>query len=317
MQSREPISVMICTKDREKDVKELLGYLAEQTCCPNQVVIVDASEQDLLSENLASTPFPFECCYIRAEPGLTRQRNIGVSNCTGEFIMILDDDVIIQPNFVEEMLKPMKDDAQSTISTVIGRIVNDKSWLGNAPLSVRTKHWLRLLIMNVFLLEKNGSGYFRYSGMPTYPRDILQSGYVECIPGTCAVYRRRVFDELCFDETFYYPPLEDMDISKRLLNAGHKIYFQASACVWHKKSSRGRLPRYNLYRVWVTHYYYLFRKNWPQTFLRKLAFWWAVLGMLVLNASRPEQFRGVLSGISNILTSKTPLDAMKNLLPKA
>lgn len=315
MNSRVPISVMICTKDREKDVKETLAYLTQQTLPPNQVVVVDASAEDRLSAYMASTPFPFECRHIRAEPGLTRQRNIGISNCLGEFILILDDDVIFEPNFIAEMLRPFEDDPQRHITVVIGRIVDNKSWLDQASLSMHMKHRLRLLIMDLFLLEKNGSGHFRYSGLPTYPRDILQSGYVECIPTTCAVFRRHVFDEVCFDEVFYYPPLDDIEFSKRLLDAGYKVYFQASARVLHKKSTSGRLPRFNLYRVWVTHYYYLFRKNWPQTFLRKLAFWWAVLGMIVINLSHPDQAKGIFSGIANIWMHRDPVKAMQNLRP--
>lgn len=310
------ISVMICTKDREKDVKGLLGNLAEQTCRPDQVIVVDASQEDVLSGYLASTTFPFEHRYIRAEPGVMRQRNMGIDNCDGEFIVCLDDDLILMLDFVEEMLKPFHADLDHRLSAVTGRIVENQSWLESSPLRARLNHRLRQFVIHAFLLDKVGSGRFRYSGLPTYSRDERESRYVECVPGGCVVYRRQVFDQFRYDETFFYPPLDDMDISKWLLDGGHKVYYQASACVLHKKSPSGRPSRYNLYRVWVTHYNYLFRKHWPQTALRKLAFWWSMAGMLVLNASWPEQFRGILSGIANIQASKTPLDAMNNLLPK-
>lgn len=67
------------------------------------------------------------------------------------------------------------------------------------------------------------------------------------------------------------------------------------------------------YRMVVLHHHYLFCKNWPQTPLRKLAFWWSVLGLVVINLRHWEQLRGVLDGIRAILSHKTALEALESV----
>jgi GT2 family glycosyltransferase len=309
------ISVMICTKDRPTDVKELLDCLARQTLPPNQIVVVDASTQDGLAALLAAQVYPFETQYYRAVPGVMRQRNIGISHCDGGFIFCLDDDLLPDPAFVEEMLKPLQQNPNIPISAVIGRIVDEGKWAANVSWRGRLYYMFRNFVVNVFLLDKPGSGRFRYSTLATYPRDDVSGRLIECVAGGCVVYRRAVFDNFIFDENFFYPPLDDLDTSKRLMALGHNVYYQPSAQVLHKKSPGGRTSRTNFYRIWVTHYYYIFTKNWPQTLPRKLAFWWAVLGQLVLTATYPDQVQGVLAGISNIRETKSPVDAMQRLIP--
>jgi GT2 family glycosyltransferase len=315
MTARPAVSVIICTKDRAQDIQDTLADLSRQTRLPAQVVIVDARAEDRLSAYLAAATLPFECRYIRAAPGVMRQRNIGVSNCEGAFVFCLDDDLILDPDFIEEMLKPLESEQQPRPAAVMGRIVEDTSWLAGSSWRVRLNVWLRQRVSDLFLLDKIGSGRFRYSGLASYPRDPGPSRFVECVSGGCAVYPRRLFDQMCYDETIYYPPLEDHDFSKRLADAGEKAYYQASARVLHKKSASGRLPTAGLQRVFVTHHFYMFRKNWPQTPLRRLAFWWSVLGLLLLNSTRPQQFKGVLAGIANILAGPTPQAAMQRLVP--
>lgn len=309
------ISVMISTKDRAADVKELLGCLVEQTWLPKQVVIVDASSQDTLGDYLATQSFPFTCNYIHTQPGVMRQRNLGVINCFGEYIVCLDDDLLLEQDYIEELLAPFFSLRNDRLSAVIGQIVDDRAWYARSPWSIKLKFQLRQIISDLFLLEKVGDGRFRYSGLATFAREDGQSHYVECISGGCVAYRRAVFDTFRFDENLYFAVFDDIDTAKRLQNEGHQVYYQSSAKVWHKKSPGGRVSRMERSRIWVAHYHYTFCKNWPQTPLRRLAFWWAVLGQLIWAGSDREMIQGIWAGVRHIRQSSSPLEAVKKLHP--
>ena len=110
-------------------------------------------------------------------------------------------------------------------------------------------------------------------------------------------YSRRRF----FDETLVrYGLMEDTDISKQVLNVGYKIYYHASAMLVHNESPKNRLN----YRQWaemtVVNYDYLFRKSWSKDKWRWAAYYWALLGLIVVNLTKREALRGTLNGIRNL-----------------
>ena len=72
------ISVIICTFNRQEELKRFLETLNKQSQLPNELIIVDASKDnktyELIENEMQSTKYLIK--YIKTEPGLTRQRNI-------------------------------------------------------------------------------------------------------------------------------------------------------------------------------------------------------------------------------------------------
>jgi GT2 family glycosyltransferase len=97
-----------------------------------------------------------------------------------------------------------------------------------------------------------------------------------------------------------YGHVEDADISKQVLNAGFKIYYEASAVLDHNPSSQDRPSTRKLAMLTVVNYARYFRQRWPQTWLRKIAFGWALVGLCFMFIPKAG-WLGVLSGIKEIL----------------
>lgn len=293
------ISVIICTKDRFADFKATLASLTRQTRLPDELVVVDSSSQDALREYLSSSDIPVAVQYLRTVPGLTRQRNVGVEKSQGELLFFFDDDVDLEADYIELVEKVFLNDTR--IGAVGGRVANSK------PVGQKSAfYWLKRLYFNtlryVFLQVDYGDGRFRYSGMPTHPHLRKTSGYIECLSGCCMAFRRQVFAVARFDEKLSgYGHMEDADISRQILNAGYKIYYEASAVLDHMVSPRNRLKERELAEMTVLNYAYLFRKNWPQTLPRKIALYWTLLGLFVLYLHSSLGRQGVLDGIRQVL----------------
>src|SRR5437660_795407 len=104
-------SVILCTRNRISDVKNFLHSLVIQTEFPDELIIVDSSDQPInkteMFEKIFNEQFfsATQLKYIHSSPGLTYQRNIGISLATKEIIYFFDDDTILEPDYVQHMNK--------------------------------------------------------------------------------------------------------------------------------------------------------------------------------------------------------------------
>ncbi|MDR7208943.1 glycosyltransferase family 2 protein [Flavobacterium piscis] len=101
------ISYIIPTMMRQDFTLQLIEDLAIQTYPVSQVVIVDATPENLRDEKLYNEKeFPFELIVKWQETkGSCRARNEAIDLCTGDYIVFGDDDVRVQPDFIENHIR--------------------------------------------------------------------------------------------------------------------------------------------------------------------------------------------------------------------
>jgi GT2 family glycosyltransferase len=291
------ISVIICTKNRFNDFQDTIASLTRQRRLPDELIVVDASDQTGIDDYLSRADLPFKFQYFHTQPGLTYQRNYGIQRSTGSLLFFFDDDVILGTDYIEHIQNVFDSDLGHKIGAVGGRI-KEKEFLERVPFRSRLLHWRYETYRLIFLESRMGNGKFRYSGMPTHPHHLDTSRYIECLSGCCMAFRKEVFVKAGFDEVLKgYALMEDADISKQVLNAGYLIYYEASAILEHKTSPHGRINEKELAETRVVNYVYLFRKNWPQTWPRIICFYWILLGMLLINLRQPTARQGIILGI--------------------
>ncbi len=89
---------------RDNDfLRRTLGSLQEQTILPQEIVIAipaDVQPWDI-GEWCASVRF------VQAERGMVSQRAAGIVAATSDFLLLLDDDVVLAPNVAEVLLQAM------------------------------------------------------------------------------------------------------------------------------------------------------------------------------------------------------------------
>jgi glycosyltransferase involved in cell wall biosynthesis len=105
------VSVIIPTYNRQKDLKTCLNSILIQTKLPKEVIIVDDSDNDKIENLITEENGIFEnknidLRYIRNKRGksLTIARNVGIDNSTGDVVLFLDDDVILDKDYIKEQL---------------------------------------------------------------------------------------------------------------------------------------------------------------------------------------------------------------------
>lgn len=293
------ISVIICTRNRFDDFTKTLPSIVAQSRLPDELIVVDSSDEKKLETYLKSVELPFPVRYFHTQPGLTLQRNHGIRECSSDLIFFFDDDVDLDVNYLAEVEKVFARDVKHEIGAVGGRIVK------NSPqtLGLQFESALFGFIRTAFGVVGTGNGRFYPSGMPSHPRMNQPGGFIECLSGCCMAFRRVVFEKAKFDEDLaHYGLMEDVDISKQTLDAGYKIYYQTTATLVHNESSMNRLKVLQWAEMSVVNYDYLFRKSWSKDSWRWLFYYWALIGLFAANFHSLKGLKGTFTGVKKVFS---------------
>src|SRR5512147_2631117 len=104
------LSIAIPTRNRAKILRELLNSILSQTVSPKEVVVVDDSDngdtKNLVRQMLRNfSDRGIEIKYVRGEgEGVTQARNISITHTTSEIHCSLDDDVVLDKDYIKEIL---------------------------------------------------------------------------------------------------------------------------------------------------------------------------------------------------------------------
>jgi glycosyltransferase involved in cell wall biosynthesis len=268
------VSVVICTRNRAGDLGTCLASLAAQRRRPDEVVVVDASDGDEPRRRVdawAGGVASIDVRYRRAAPGLTRQRNVGVALATGDVVTFLDDDVVLEPEYLDAIVElfevdPALGGAEGTVATAP---LHGRRRLANAL--------RRVLLMNALGRPRGvkRSGFVAYDA---WPRTVQ---LVTSLVGCNMTYRREVFCRFRFDEWFDgYGLCEDQDFSWRVGRVWRLVQ-TPHARLEHRLSpvERTKLPA--LHEMTTVNHWYFAQKNLPPGGITWLAFCWSELGELV------------------------------------
>ena len=120
------ISVVIPTFNRLNDLKRTVESLRAQSIPAGafEILIVDNESSDgtdVWARDFQDSGHPV-LRYFRKEPqGPGAARNLGIENAVGEYVVIMDSDVTLEPQWIERAAATL--DADPTLGMVGGRVV--------------------------------------------------------------------------------------------------------------------------------------------------------------------------------------------------
>jgi len=268
------VSVVVPTYYRADDLSQLLDSLLWQTVKPFEVIIVDDTPSNVISALCEEYKAVFESVsgkliYIRnpRERSLTISRNLGVKSAKGEFIMFLDSDVVLYPDYIEKILDVFKKYPNA---------LGVQGWI----ISAKKKKWSRFsqILNRIFFLGhsvKDGCKFFEY------PAVLTKIINCERLSGANMTYKREVFSEFKFDESLEkYCYMEDVLFSHSVFKKYSKgLYITPYAKCVHKSSETGRVEGKELERLKNKHRKYVLVKLFGLKGL--LLYYWQSIGIKV------------------------------------
>lgn len=247
----------------------MLTSLAQQTCLPHQVIIVDGGDETV--ERVVEEFPSLNILYLReVPPSLAKQRNVGMAALEPWITLAgyIDDDIVLEPAAIEAMLAFW----ESTGPDVGGTRFN----VTNEP-----RPRLRA-IRSLFLLESNTTGKMTSSGFQSSIGAVKHSTPVQWLSGGATIWRRQVIDEFKYDEWYQGTGyLEDVDYSYRV-SKKYKLIATAEARLQHYSHPLRKERNFLLGKWQAINRMYFIKKH--DSFSIPL-YYWSMLGEILLNVS--------------------------------
>lgn len=279
------ISLVVCTRNRPEELKRLLKSVENQTYSPREVIVVDASDTDPLSG--ADTLH-----VIKAPQGSALQRNVGARAASSDVLVFADDDEVLAKGCLEAVARAFRDDESGRLGAITGRLLSSSGERGGSRMA-------RFFGLG----ESGGNGRFKLSGFPSLPSgDVEQE--TETLFGGLMAFRRNVFFAVggCDERLAGYAYMEDQDIAARVRAAGWRLKYLPGAGFYHFPASGGREGVHAVAKKKVLNSRYILEKNFHPGVVRRAAWWWAMVGMLLIEtrAHGIKGAAGVLRGMAQV-----------------
>ena len=173
------VSVVIPTYNRSALLRDAIdSVMAQDSQIPFEIIIVDNNSQDDTRAVVQSAieKHGERLRYIsESQQGNAHARNTGVKSAKGDIIAFIDDDVIVESNWLKSLKELL--DARSELSFVGGRVL--PKWSGSPPQWLTPEHWAPLALLDY------GSNELPIDDKN--PRGLLTANIA---------FRRSVFDEI-------------------------------------------------------------------------------------------------------------------------
>jgi GT2 family glycosyltransferase len=283
---------------RAKPLLNLLNSVNNQTCYPDEILIIDGSTNNETKIALEQNKFN-KLNYFQVSPdhrGLTKQRNFGISKIGDDMkiICFLDDDTILEKEYFESLLNVYKDNPDAV--GVGGVAINENKWrfndkgvkksakyytIDNYYVKESTRNYLRNLL---------GLGSNEMPGvMPEYSNG-KTCGYplngktypVDLVIGMSMNFTREVVNKIKFSTYFEgYGLYEDADFSLRAIQLGQN-YVATSVQLSHYHDGSGRPNKFSYGKMVVRNGWYVWRVKYPKPSLKARFKWNLIVFLLTI-----------------------------------
>ncbi len=279
--TRDEVSVVIPSRNREVSVRELVASLISQVgdrIAMEIIVIDDCSPQPYDLSDL-----PVRSLRNPTRRGAPASRNRGIDEASRQFLLMLDDDLrISSPRFVETGIDLLR--ARPDLACVLPRVIHHSG--GRArDLSV-----FQTRLVDGFLLPKAASrGEVEYGCMAYLARvEWLRAigGYDSNFGGSSGHSYR-----------------EETDLQVRLRRSGGRLWFEPSMVLQHlTETGGGQEKAADYYRFWTARNHILYlRKNdrlWVPRIFGHLAY--HIVGGGLIKGGIRIGMRGWLQGLRRL-----------------
>lgn len=252
------VSVIIPTKNRATDLARTIETLLQQSVQPLELILVDQSASPTFTRRL---PFPLVCIHDPTISGASVARNVAMDNARGDIWLFLDDDVLLEADFIEQILAAYA----PGVSGVSGIITNYTS----PPLKRRL--WEAIFQLGPFRDERQR--IYRTAERLRVARPIR----VRKFTGALMSFRASAIHRHRFDPNLTgASPGEDIDFCSGLAK-GSVLLIAPRARLIHKKSAESRDPtRWISVAAHVTAY--MRTRYWSRGCWNNLCYVWLNVG---------------------------------------
>ncbi|MCR5268575.1 MAG: glycosyltransferase family 2 protein [Lachnospiraceae bacterium] len=240
------VTVIIPNYNGDAYIENCLKSLTEQTFKDMEILIVDNASTDNSADFIAEHYPEIELVRLSENFGFSRAVNEGIRRVKSEYLILLNNDTVCDPHFVEELVRTIGKDPKifSVASKMLQMFSPDR-------------------------IDGAGDLYCALGWAFARGKDRSKKRYEkECrVFSACAgaaIYRRDLFEQIGYFDEFHFTYLEDVDVGYRARIMGYVNAYTPRAIVYHAGSGATG-SRYNPFKVRIAarNSWYVIYKNMP------------------------------------------------------
>ncbi len=273
-------SIAIPTYNREKDLEECLNSILGQTVLPSEILIVDDGELAIdfinLFKNKAEQKNIIFNYYRKnhsiEKRGLAESKNIIFRMASNEIFFILDDDLILDKNFFENIIKIWEKSDNKNLIGVGGIIINSRK-----KIFLERIYEIFFGLSSKFIWDINDVGFQVWNDkISKATKGFYSHG------GVCS-YKKSLVNKVGDFYTFQggRTALEDIEFCLRAKKMGYYFIINPKAKVIHKQSKISREKEFEIGFKESFNRKIIFQKHCKKSFKNYLWFYWANIGWIL------------------------------------
>ncbi len=228
------VFVTILNYNGNRDTHNCLNSLEELNIADFElnVVVVDNASREKFSEDKKYQKFNLKIIRSEENLGFSGGQNLGIKFALdngADYVVILNNDVILDKNLIIELLKTFDEKDCGIVSPKIyfarghefhkdryqqdelGKVI----WYAGGKID-----WQNLIASHVGVDEVDKGQYEKVEG-------------IDFASGCCEMIKREVFEKVGFFDERYFLYYEDNDLSQRVKKLGFKVFYQPKSILWH------------------------------------------------------------------------------------
>jgi O-antigen biosynthesis protein len=219
------VTVVVCTRDRVHNLDRCLTALERLAYSPLHLLLIDNSPRSDDAERLVKKEFPLVRYVVEPRPGLDWARNRAIMEARGDIIAFTDDDVVVDPGWIDAIVRIFAEDAR--VMAVTGLVV---------PYELETEAQILFETYGGF-----GKGFERR----TFPerKGNWRSKWSHLAAGDLGTGANMAFRKSIFEKIGGFDPAldagtptgggGDLEMFFRVIQEGHILVYEPNAVVRH------------------------------------------------------------------------------------
>lgn len=233
------VSIILVHYSGEADTIECLRSL-QKLKHPHftvSVMVVDNGSKETLVVNKADLPKRTTILRSDSNLGFTDGNNLGINesieNDHPDYILLLNNDTIVDPNFLHLLLKMAEKNTDVGMVSPLIYFYPGREFHKGAYTADEQGHVIWY-----------AGGSIDWANLDAFHRGVdevdrhqfSKQATSDFATGCCVLIPKKVFDHVGLLDPKYFLYLEDVDWSVRIRHAGYKLFFCPEAKVWHKNA---------------------------------------------------------------------------------
>ena len=208
-------SIIILNYNGAKFLQDCIDSIIRETHSSYEIIVVDNNSPDKSGE-LFSKKFP-EIKFIlnKDNLGVPEGLNIGIRNASGDFVVLLNNDLIVMPDWLENFFKAYEKTGDALYQPKSLKF-RDPSILDGTG-----------CMINIF-----GFGFARGKGLKDEGKYSKQEE-ISYASGTCMFAPRKIFDEIGYFDPTFFAYHEELDLGWRARIFGYRSYYVPQTIIHH------------------------------------------------------------------------------------